>query len=368
MEYNLYEPVLPADPQQLDAHSVAAVAALLAEGQSANTQRSYHTALRYWAAWFALRYQASLQLPVAPTVVIQFIVDHAERTDGEALAHELPPAVDEQLVQGRYKAKLGALSLNTLNHRIAVLSQLHRIRDVPNPCEDPSVRHLLARTRRAYASRGTRPNKKPALTQEPMKLLLATCDDSLRGRRDRALLLFALASGGRRRSEIVTASMERLRRLAFGQFVYVLGQSKTNQLAQEDPNTFKPVVGDAGIALEAWLTASGITSGAVFRRIRRGDIVGEALNPAAVRKIVMDHARQAGLEEPYSAHSLRAGFMTEAGLQNVPLGEAMALSGHASIGVAMGYFRAGNVVSSSAARLFDTSPDQQLPQRTKVHG
>ena len=40
--------------------------------------------------------------------------------------------------------------------------------------------------------------------------MLATCTDGLIGVRDRALLLFAFASGGRRRSEVASAVMENL--------------------------------------------------------------------------------------------------------------------------------------------------------------
>lgn len=42
--------------------------------------------------------------------------------------------------------------------------------------------------------------RKEALTRDVLEMLLASCDDSLRGLRDQALLLFAWASGGRRRS------------------------------------------------------------------------------------------------------------------------------------------------------------------------
>jgi len=52
------------------------------------------------------------------------------------------------------------------------------------------------------------PDKKAAITLEPLQAMLATRDDSLRGVRDRALLLFAWSSGGRRRSGL------RLKRLA----------------------------------------------------------------------------------------------------------------------------------------------------------
>lgn len=346
------------DPMRLDETSAQAAAELLSQGESPNTRRSYQSALRYWAAWFALRYQAEISVPVAPATVIQFIVDHVERQKDGQLISELPVEIDAQLVEKGFKAQCGALSLATLKHRLAVLSQLHRLKAASNPCDDPAVRQLLARTRRAYAARGVRPHKMPALTLEPLGKLLETCDESLRGRRDKALLLFALASGGRRRSEIASATVEQLQRQQYGEFVFVMGKDKTHQSLTEDPAAFKPVTGDAGLAMEAWLTASGITQGTIFRRIRRGGKLGENLNPASVRQIVIDRARQAGLSQHFSAHSLRSGFMTEAGLQDVPLAEAMNLSGHASVQVAMGYFRAGNVLVSRAGKLFNQRKDE----------
>lgn len=101
-ETNLAESAVPT---ALDAGSVSALAALLAEGQSANTRRSYRTALRYWAAWFALRYHAPLALTVAPATVLQFIVDHALHREGETLRCELPEDIDRELIAQGYKGK-----------------------------------------------------------------------------------------------------------------------------------------------------------------------------------------------------------------------------------------------------------------------
>ena len=93
-------------------------------------------------------------------------------------------------------------------HRVAVLSKAHQVASAENPCEQPRVRELLSKTRRGYAKRGALPHKKPALTREPLEALLETCDASLTGLRDRALLLFAFASGDRRRSEVAAATLE----------------------------------------------------------------------------------------------------------------------------------------------------------------
>ena len=340
-------------PSELSDVTQRAVEDLLREGESQNTLASYRSALRYWAAWYGLRYGAMVELPVATACVLQFIVDHAERITPKGLVSELPTEIDQMLVQGGYKGKLGAMAHNTLVHRIAVLSKAHQLQQLKNPCHDPKVRELLSRTRKAYAKRGVQPQKKDALTKDPLQAILATCDGSLRGKRDRALLLFAWASGGRRRSEVTSADMQFLKRVNTTDFIYTLLHSKTNQSGVEQPENAKPVLGAAGIALHEWLQISGITVGPIFRRIRKGDHIGEALSPAAVRTIVKERCALAGIEGDFSAHSLRSGFVTEAGRQNVPLAETMGLTGHQSVATVLGYFRSESTLNSRAARLFE---------------
>jgi len=109
---------------------------------------------------------------------------------------------------------------------------LHEKYDNPkqsNPCVDPAVKALLSKTRKAYAKRNALPHKQRALTKEPLEAVLETCDDSLKGKRDRALLLFAWASGGRRRSEVSEAVFENLHRGDEGAYLYTLASSKTRR-------------------------------------------------------------------------------------------------------------------------------------------
>lgn len=347
------------DPHALDVQADAAVRSLMREGSSANTAASYRAAVRYWTAWFELRYGQRFALPLPEAAVIQFVVDHAQRTTDHGLKWELPLALDQELVRLKAKGRLGAPSLNTLLQRVSVLSKAHELLGHPNPCRAATVRELLAKTRRAYARRGVAPAKKEALTREPLQAMLGTCDDTLRGIRDRALLLFAWASGGRRRSEVVRATVENTVRTAEG-FLYTLAQSKTNQSGARRADDQKPIVGSAAQALDAWLAASGIQQGPIFRRVRRGDIIGEPLAAAAVRDIVLERCKLAGLEGEFSAHSLRSGFVTEAGRRNIPLGDTMAMTGHASVATVMGYFRAGAAAQSPAARLMDEAEPDDL--------
>ena len=109
--------IAPLDPDQLGQMAEDAMRTLLAEGESDNTIRSYQTALRYWAAWFSLRYRQPIALPVPAPVVIQFIVDHAQRKTADGLACELPQAIDRAMVDGGFKAGLRPPALATLVHR-----------------------------------------------------------------------------------------------------------------------------------------------------------------------------------------------------------------------------------------------------------
>lgn len=339
----------------LPAETVDALQDLAVEASSDNTTRSYRSALRYWAAWHLARLGRQLSLPVAEGAVLQFIVDHASRTTGDGgTAFELPAEVDQALVAAGVKAKAGPAAISTLAHRLTVLSRVHVLAEVANPCQAAAVRQALAQAKRAYAKRGQTARKKPALTRNPLEAMLATCDESLRGKRDRALLLFAWASGGRRRSEVAGAVHERLHRDDLD-FVYELGASKTNQAAEPRPEDQKPVAGMAAAALRAWIEACGASSGPIFRRIDAGDRIGAGLSASGVREIFKLRCAAAGLDASFSAHSMRSGFVTEAGRQGVTLAETMALSGHRSIATVSGYHRVGAALASPAARLLDRS-------------
>jgi integrase len=265
------------DPDRLADEARKAVAAFFQQGTSRNTARTYKTALQYWGAWHALRYGAALEAPVAASAVIQFVADHLEH-DPELTApevspytpsshttqHLLPLAIDSLLVKRRYKAQLGPWSMATVQTRLPALSKAHEhfiannaylnLGPESNPLRNPRVRQLISAARSAYARRGREPSRPAAATRHIMEALLATCGDNLIDKRDRALLLFGWARGGRRRSELTAATFDNVRRDGDG-FVYHLGRSKLNQSARNDPKNLKPIHGAAAEALEAWMKA-----------------------------------------------------------------------------------------------------------------
>ncbi|MVW85778.1 integrase [Pseudomonas sp. PB101] len=351
------------DATPLDLHCLAlnaqqATAAFIAAGTAANTVRSYRSALAYWSAWLQLRYDQVLgDVPLPAAVAIQFVLDHLARPlEQGGWAHLLPPSIDVALVAGRVKAKLGPLAFNTVSHRLAVLGKWHRLSGWDNPCEEPALKTLLREARKAQSRQGVNVRKKTAVVLEPLQAMLATCDDGVRGLRDRALLLLAWSGGGRRRSEVVGLQIGDVRRLDADTWLYALGATKTDTAGTRRE---KPLRGPAAQALAAWLAAAPATSGPLFRRLYKGGKVGTTgISGDQVARIVQRRAKLAGLEGDWAAHSLRSGFVTEAGRQGVPLGEVMAMTEHRSVSTVMGYFQAGSLLGSRASQLISRNDSQ----------
>lgn len=335
---------------RLDAETRAAAAAFVAAGTAVNTVRSYRSALAYWAGWLQLRYGRTLEMgPLADTVAVQFILDHLARPEAGLWKHLLPPALDAALVNEGVKAKLGALSYNTVRHRLAVLAKWHSLKNWPSPTETAAVKTLLREARKAQTRQGVTVRKKTAAVREPLEAMLATCTDGVRGLRDRALLLLAWSGGGRRRSEVVGLQVGDVRQLDADTWIYALGVTKTET---EGARREKPLRGPAAQALAAWLAATPASSGPLFRRVYRGGRVATAgLSSDQIARIVQRRAQLARLDGDWAAHSLRSGFVSEAGRQGVPLGEVMAMTEHRSVPTVMGYFQAGTLLSSRATSL-----------------
>ena len=304
---------------------------LLAEGTSRNTIASYRSAINYLAAWSALRLGHAFRLPMTEAEILQFIVDHVERQSGDVLVHDLPDAMDQALVDAGVKAKKGPPALGTIKHHLAVLSTAHRVQGLPNPCNAGRVKQLWAATGRAYARRGVVPSTKDAITRETLQALLATCDASLAGIRDRALLEFGWSSGGRRRSEVALAEVRFLQLIDDDEYTYELRHSKTNPKGVERPDNFKPLIGETARSMRAWLQAGRITEGRIFRSITRYGRVGQSLSAHAINDIVHKRCELAGLTGNYSAHSLRAGFVTAATNHGAPAAQIMAFTGHRQV-------------------------------------
>ncbi|WP_237684366.1 tyrosine-type recombinase/integrase, partial [Pseudaminobacter soli (ex Zhang et al. 2022)] len=203
-----------------------------------------------------------------------------------------------------------------------------------------------------------------AVTADVLGALLKTCGgERLVDLRDRALLLAAFASGGRRRSEIAGLRVAQLveeppvpadpkhpdgPRLPC--LTIRLGRTKTTA---SDTDASVLLVGRPVLALKAWMARAGISDGAVFRGIDRwGHLERRALTPQAVNLIVKRRAAQAGLDPAaFSAHGLRSGYLTETARRGIPLPEAMQQSQHRSLQQAASYYNEAERTLGQAARL-----------------
>lgn len=217
--------------------------------------------------------------------------------------------------------------------------------NTPNPGRVPKT--TLDGIRRTI---GTPPKKKAWISIEQVSAMVRAIPNTLRGIRDRAVILCAFASGGRRRSEIVSMQVGDLQATSDGSILWVLPRSKTDQLGEGHTLLIPQIEGSwescPARTLNLWLRRSQITEGAVFRHIDRHGNLHDGLQAAAVNDIVKRAVESIGLDPNlYGAHSLRSGFATSMARKGVRLEDIMERTGHKSVDVAQGYVRAGRLLS-----------------------
>ena len=127
-------------------------------------------------------------------------------------------AIEDRLVNEGYKQKNGPLKLTTLRRYLISLSVAHKELGLESPTKGQAVKMLLRRAKQAAADKTI--NKKAAITKGILTKILATCDDSLVGVRDRAVLLVGFTSGGRRRDELAKLRIEDLSKVDGGYLLY----------------------------------------------------------------------------------------------------------------------------------------------------
>ena len=137
----------------------------------------------------------------------------------------------------------------------------------------------------------------PDPTTPRLRQLLATCDQSDRGRRDRALLLFGFA-GALRRSELTFLRVEDVAVVAGGLRLRIR-RGKTDQAGQgaEIGLPRGKFLDTCPVrAFEAWQAMAKRKAGPLFRKISTGDRIGaDLLDPDAIRRIQARRVGMAGL-------------------------------------------------------------------------
>lgn len=208
---------------------------------------------------------------------------------------------------------------------ICAIATVHQLNYQPIPTKDPEVNLAL---RRMHRQLGRHSHQAQAVTKTILDQMLNVIDNSLGGLRDRALILVAYDTLCRR-GELTELRVEdiNLKQLthAATSATILLRRSKTDQHAQGRWLHFSNITWQA---LDAWLKASKIKSGALFRGVKRGDRITENLGAGQISRIYKRLAHAAGLDENItqhiSGHSMRVGAAQDLLLSGASLPMIMA--------------------------------------------
>lgn len=324
-------PLPPLGPAEAEA-----LGDLYRRGTPENTLRAWERDLAYVAAWKLAAFGTALSWPETEATALRFVLDHsADLTEAQGPAREAA----EALIAAGLRRSLACPAPATLDRRIASWRAFHRMKNLASPFEAPLLRQARGRARRAAARPRQRKSPNP-ITREVLEALLASCDHSHRGLRDRALLMLGWASGGRRRSEIVALNRDDIdaREMDAAGLVWVrLLTTKTT-----GPGTAPrlPLKGRAARAVMAWIAAAGIDKGPLFRPVSLADRpLPRRLTAQGLRTLLRHRLELAGYPADFAtAHGLRSGFLTQAALDGAPLPAAMQLSLHRSASQAQQYY------------------------------
>ncbi|MCY1667543.1 site-specific integrase [Rhizobium sp. SL86] len=360
--------VLPMDRRDelaelLTDQDIETLRHLVNEGMGANTLRALTSDLAYLQAWSLAATGRSLPWPAPEALLLKFVAHHlwdAEKrlTDPE---HGMPADVDDKLrIQG-FLRTVGPHAPDTVRRRLATWSTLTKWRGHVGAFSSPALKSAIRLAVRA-APRPKRRKSAKAVTGDILSKLIGTCrTDNLRDVRDKAILMVAFASGGRRRSEVAGLRKEQLATEApihldgappLPSLSIHLGRTKTSG-ADNDEVVY--LTGRPVEALNAWLALARIENGSVFRAIDRwGNVSKRALDPKAISDILKQRVEMAGLDPAeFSAHGLRSGYLTEAANRGIPLPEAMEQSRHRSVQQASEYYNHAQRRSGRAAMFMD---------------
>jgi integrase len=278
-----------------------------------NTQRAYKSDLKYFKEWCVITGQS--ELPVsAPTLAayVSYLAD----------THKWA----------------------SINRKLAAISKLHELNNLDLPTKDKAFRAVMEGIKR---TNGVRQKQAPAFKMKELKTGLQGIDTAINaGLRDKCLILLGFA-GAYRRSELVSLNIEDVQFNDDG-VIISLSKSKTNQYGEAEEKAFfySPEADFCPIRnLKQWINRLGRTAGPLFVRVRKGDkITEERLNDMTVYETVKKY-----MGERYSAHSLRASFITIAKINGADDSEIMRQSKHKTSLMIQRYTRIEDIKQHNAA-------------------
>lgn len=307
------QPRRPAREQLpiLSLEEAREAAATYARGsRAASTWRAYEADWRSFEAW--CRAMKLTSLPATPHTVALYLSAEAK----------------------------GGRAPSTLGRRLAAIRLMHVGARHASPHDAIEVAEVLRGIRRAWK----RPpaQKAPAVDEEVKRMVDAVEPQTLKGLRDRALLLLGFA-GALRRSELVALDAEDLLTRKEGLAV-LIASSKTDQEGEGVVIAIPRVPHSPYCPVQAvldWQVVAGIATGPLFRRLHRGDRVGRSrLTAQSVALIIKRLASRVDLDPArYAGHSLRSGFLTSAARARASIFKMADQSRHKSLDVLRAYVR-----------------------------
>jgi integrase/recombinase XerD len=222
------------------------------------------------------------------------------------------------------------LATSTLKRRLAAISKMHALLRQPNPISDEDVKIAL---RRALRKRTSRPRQALGLSHELRDALISTFDESLYGKRNKALVSVGYDILARR-SELVSLNIEDIQERA----TILIRRSKNDpygegRLAALSPRSMQYV--------SEWLSAANIKTGPIFRSIKGTKINKNSMHVHSVGRILKIAAQNAKLPthviESISGHSMRIGAAQDMMLNGCDILPIMAAGGWKSINVVARY-------------------------------
>ena len=240
------------------------------------------------------------------------------------------------------------LSVPTIRRHLSALSFAHETLELS---ENP-VRHAMVRTAMKGAARlyGVPQKGMEPLLLADLRRFIENTGNSTIDVRNKALLALGFA-GGFRRSELVGLNCEDIVEKPEG-LILTIRKSKTDQ---EGNGRLVGIpfgrgrICPATLSLD-WLANISEQQGPLFRQVRKGgQIIDQRLSGEAVAMVVKQSVRRLDLDPTnYSAHSLRAGFVTSAIQAGAPSQFVRKQTGHASEASMARYVRLGSLFTENA--------------------
>ncbi|KAB0537045.1 integrase [Pseudochrobactrum saccharolyticum] len=242
----------------------------------------------------------------------------------------------------------GHYAVATIERRLASLVKAHRSRGYDDPCKTELVKSTLRGIRRAL---GTKQRQAAAILRDDLFAMLDKLGDQRpKDVRDRALLLLGFATA-MRRSELASLDVDDIEFIPRGMMVN-LRRSKTDQeghgrmIAVPLGRTKHCPVA----ALKDWLDLVGRSSGSVFVCVNKhGHMLDRRVSGEAVSLVVKTRIADAGYDpEPFSGHSLRAGFATSAAQAGASTYKIKQTTGHRTESSLARYIRDTDLFTDAA--------------------